>query len=317
MITELRARCGDLPKLKLMDNNVLVSKNLREIVEDLLVLGYGRDQYTKTNPRRHRVIDFNQGLDASYINEESIDLLSKLNIKPMRIAFDRLQEKDDYERALRLARRYGFNEFSNYMLYNCYDTPRDLYDRIMINIKLNEEWQSKKKDNRGAVYSYPMRFAPIRPAKDASKKRDYTAMSEETNDYLYDAKWTKRFTRNIEVIKGAAHGAISPTPELARRAIGATYEEFITNLYMPEELLRNRNKYEKKLYKNDKKRSPGTGDIEKFRKFILRLLKEQSDIFLEFHEAIAHGSKEAVREYLTKCKNKEVAKWLNFYLQHH
>lgn len=315
MITELRARYGDKPKLKLMDNNVLASKRLGNIVEDLLILGYGRAQYTKTNPYRQRVIDFNQGLDASHINEESIKLLTKLNIKPMRIAFDRLQEKDVYEQALRLAHKYGFNEFSNYMLYNCHDTPRDLYERLMINIKLNVEWQSKKKENRGDVYSYPMRFAPIRPGKGESKKRDYAATkSEKNHDYLYDAKWTKRFTRNIEVIKGAAHGAISPTPELARRAIGATYEEFIANLYMPEELLRNRNKYEKKRYKNDKKRPPGTGDIEKFRKFILTLLKEQDAEFLEFHEAVSHDSKE-VREYLAECTNKEVKKWLNFYLQ--
>jgi len=315
MILEMRSRYGDLSKLKLMDNNVLVSNRLGDIVEDLLQLGYGRGQHTSDLPRRIRVIDFNQGLDASHIKEETLKLLSKLNIRPMRIAFDRLQEKDVYEHALRLAKEYGFTEFSNYMLYNCHDTPRDLYDRLIINIKLNKEWQAKNKKDRAAVYSYPMRFAPIRPIRGESKKRDYAVSnSAKGYDYLSQAKWTKRFTRNIEVIKGAAHGAISPTPELASRAIGATYEEFLTNLYMPEELLRNRNRYEKKLYPNDKKRTAGTGDIENFRKFIIKMLKTQNASFIEFHEAVSQGTKEAVREYMAKCTNKEVLKWLNFYL---
>jgi len=317
-IQEMRMRYGDLPKLKLMDNNVLVSKRLGDIVEDLLQLGYGREQYTKTSPKRLRLIDFNQGLDASHINDETLKLLSKLNIRPMRIAFDKLHEKDVYEQALRLAHQYGFTEFSNYMLYNCHDTPRDLYDRLIINIKLNEEWQSSKNKVRGAVYSYPMRFAPITPTRDESKNREYAASKPvEKYDYLKQAKWTKQFTRNIEVIKGAAHGAISPTPQLARRAIGATYEEFITNLYMPEELLRNRNKYEKKRYSNDKKREAGTGHIEKFRQFILKLLDKQNEKFVEFHNAVSQGSKPAIREYMNKCidkKDKEVIEWLKFYI---
>ena len=65
MLRELRNKYGDKPRLKLMDNNVLASSRLGQIVEDLLDLGYGRGQYTNTNPKSLRVIDFNQGLDAS------------------------------------------------------------------------------------------------------------------------------------------------------------------------------------------------------------------------------------------------------------
>lgn len=316
MVNAMRARYGDKPKLKLMDNNVLASPRLGDIVEDLLQLGYGRNQFTNTTPRKQRVIDYNQGLDASFINQESIKLLAKLNIKPMRIAFDRLHEKEVYERAIRLAYENGFREFSNYMLYNCNDTPRDLYERLMVNVHLNEEWQAKEKEGRAAIYSYPMRFAPIRPTLGESKKRDYMPPSADAPkwDDINKTPWTKRFTRNIEVIKGAAHGAISPTPQLARRAIGASCEEFIANLYMPEELLRNRNKYEKKRYSNDKKRPQGTGDVENFRKFIINLFNNNSDEFLKFHKAVSQGTNEAIREYKAKCKNKEVIKWLEFYL---
>ena len=134
-------------------------------------------------------------------------------------------------------------------------------------------------------------------------------------DYLRNAQWTKRFTRNIEIIKGAAHGAISPTPSLALRAIGATYEEFIANLYMPEELLRNRNKYETQIYAYDPDRTPGTGHVERFRDFILRLLDKQDDVFFEFHEAVSPCSKETTKQAFKACKNDEVREWLSWYLK--
>lgn len=163
-----------------------------------------------------------------------------------------------------------------------------------------------------------MRFAPIKddsPEK-RNRSRDYVPPKPSRDiDYLNDAQWTKRFTRNIEIIKGAAHGAISPTPSLALRAIGETYEEFITNLYMPEELLRNRDKYEARIYPNKPDRKPGTGDIEKFREFIMRLLSKQDKVFFEFHEAVSPCTKEATRKAFKTCSNKEVREWLMWYLK--
>jgi len=52
-----------------MDNNVLASSHLEKIVDDLVSLGFGRDQFTDTNPKRQRVIDFNQGLDARHVTK--------------------------------------------------------------------------------------------------------------------------------------------------------------------------------------------------------------------------------------------------------
>lgn len=169
-----------------------------------------------------------------------------------------------------------------------------------------------------AIYSYPMRFAPIKDdsPEHLNRSRDYVPPKPERSiDYLQDARWTKRFTRNIEIIKGASHGAISPTPTLALRAIGETYEEFITNLYMPEELLRYRDKYEERIYPNNPERTPGTGDIEAFRKFILRLLSEQEESFFEFHDAVSPCAKEAVKQAFKSAKNDEVKKWLEWYLK--
>jgi len=265
-----------------------------------------------------RVIDFNQGLDATHITEKTIALIEKLNIRPMRIAFDRLAYRNNYEKAVRIAYKHGFKEFSNYMLYNEKDSPRDLHERLMINIRMNEEFRSGTGKASGIIYSYPMRFAPIRDnsPRHLNRKRDFSPASPDgPYDYFHDARWTKRFTRNIEVIKGAAHGAISPTPSLASRAIGKDYEEFIANLYMPEELLRNRNKYEERIYPFEPERPSGTGDVERFREFILGLLNKQNEAFVEFHAAVAPGSKEAVKQALNTCKDNEVRKWLKWYLK--
>ena len=320
MIRSMRREHGDKLKLKLMDNNVLASFDLEKIVEDLIELGYGRNMVTNTYPPRERVIDFNQGLDASFLTEENMKLLAKLNIKPMRIAFDRIGEKDEYLRALKIAKKYGVRVFSNYMLYNYQDTPKDLYDRLIVNINLNRHWRNKKGKPTASIYSYPMRYAPI------DNTDSPTAISQENGIYvptrtanneevIYNGVfWTKRFVRSIEIMKGVAYGSISPTPSLARRTIGKTFKEFVANLYMPEELLRFRNKYERKLYKFEPKGEPGTGDIEGFREFISKLLKAKGKRFAAFHSAVSKNSKKAIRESLQDSKDGKLKKWLDYYL---
>jgi hypothetical protein len=318
MIKELRSKYGDKPRLKLMDNNILASQRLEQIVMDLLALGYGKNQFTDTNPKKQRVVDFNQGLDASYINQITMSLLSALNIRPMRVAFDNIKEKEIYITAVETARQHGVKEFSNYMLYNWRDAPKDLYERLLINIRLNKKWGRGTKRSSAAIYSYPMRYAPIRSRNpmESNRSRDYIpGRIHEKHDFIGSAVWTKRFTRNVEIMKGAASGAISPTPALARRTIGKTYKEFIANLYMPEELLRNRNKHEKKVYRHEPKRPPGTGKVEEFRKFILDLLKTRSQEAMDFHNAVSQNTTESIKEYHSRCINNEVNKWLKFYIK--
>jgi hypothetical protein len=214
-----------------------------------------------------------------------------------------------------MAHKYGLTEFSNYMLYNWKDTPKDLYDRIKINIELNEKMQ-KDKTKRGAIYSYPMRYAPIdeKRGEAANRRRDYvTSVPIESTNWSQDPAWTKRFVRNIEIMKGAANGAISPTPTLARRTVGDTFEEFIQNLYMPEELLRNRNKHERKVYARGVQRR-GSGKVEEFRDFISDLLNKRDSRFIFFHEAVSENNVKKIREYLSKCNDPEIKKWLKMYL---
>ena len=311
MIKKLRREYGDKPKLKLMDNNVLASHYLKKIVNDLIELGYGKNSYTNSEKRKERVIDFNQGLDASFITEEKMKLLAELNIKPMRIAFDRIGEKEEYINAVEIAKKYGVKSFSNYMLYNFMDSPKELYERLMVNIEFNEKWR-KGSESRANIYSYPMRYAPIdsTDSPTAISQENGVGIPQKANESSVGSYngvfWTKRFIRNIEIMKGVAHGSISPTPSLARRTIGETYNEFLANLYMPEELLRNRNVYEKKVYENEPKRKQGTGDVEKFRSFIRKLLRIKDRRFLEFHNVVAKNSKRAIRDYMETCKDKTI-----------
>ncbi len=318
-IKALRDEYGDKPKLKLMDNNVLASDQLEQIIDDLVELGYGRGKFTETKPKRNRVVDFNQGLDASFLDEARMRLLEKLNIKPMRIAFDRAIERDVYVKALGIAKEHGVQEFSNYMLYNWRDTPHDLYARLVVNIEMNEKWGKGNNGQAEAeIYSYPMRFAPINDelGTHANRKRDVrSTVANNDRNWLKDAVWTPRFVRNIEIMKGAAHGCISPTPTLAWRTIGQSYEEFLANLYMPEELLRNRNKHETRVYKHEPLREPGTGLIEGFRSFISKLLKANDSRFQIFHAAVSGNSSEQVRRAIGICKDKEMNKWLQLYLK--
>ena len=91
-------------------------------------------------------------------------LLSQLPIMPMRIAFDRLALRNPYERAIRLAVKYGIRDLSNYILFNYDDTPEELWHRLKINQDLNIELQIK-------IYSFPMKFVPM--CGEESKNRTY------------------------------------------------------------------------------------------------------------------------------------------------
>lgn len=318
VIQKLRDTYGDKSRLKLMDNNVLASPDLESIVDDLVTLGYDRDRWTDSIPKKQRVIDFNQGLDARHISKKTMSLLKRLNIRPMRVAFDNVKDKKVYVKAVELAQKEGVKDFSNYMLYNWKDTPRDLYERLSVNIELNEKWGKGTNSPDAWIYSYPMRYAPIvsRYADESNHDRDYVpAEPDVRDDFLNAPFWTKRFTRNIEIMKGAASGAISPTPTLAWRTIGKAFEEFVSNLYMPEELLRNRNKHEKKVYEYEPSRPPGTGKVEEFRTFLLKLFKKNPDEARRFHCAVSENSSAAIRKYLFECENEEVKAWLNYYLK--
>ena len=106
-----------------------------------------------------RRVDFNQGVDARLINKVNIAELSRLEIKPLRIAFDDIKFENEYRRAVWLAADAGIKTLSYYILYNYRDTPRDFYRRLRNNIELNSEFKAKRYKTR--IWSFPMRYSPV------------------------------------------------------------------------------------------------------------------------------------------------------------
>ena len=133
-IEEIKKRYGEKCHLVLFDNNVLASKRLDDIVNDLKELGFEKGsmyEYKKNGRtiKKQRHVDFNQGIDARLMTIKKTKLLAELAIHPLRIAFDDLKFKDLYIKKVQLAAKYGIHHLSNYILYNFNDTPRDLWKR--------------------------------------------------------------------------------------------------------------------------------------------------------------------------------------------
>ena len=52
------------------------------------------------------------------LTEEKVKKLSELAIRPARIAFDHIEDKETYIKAVKRCAKYGINYMSNYVLYN-------------------------------------------------------------------------------------------------------------------------------------------------------------------------------------------------------
>lgn len=173
----------------------------------------------------NRYVDFNQGIDGRYMNEENVKLLSQINLRPLRIAFDYIGMKEKYINAVELAAKNGFRFLSNYILYNFNDKPEDLYNRLKINIDLNKKFNLE-------IFSFPMKYVPL--------------FGEESKDRKYiGPKWNKKFLRAINCILNATKGIVAPGNSFFNVAFGKSIQEFNEILYMPETFILYRNKFKK------------------------------------------------------------------------
>jgi hypothetical protein len=223
-------------KLLLMDNNVLKSPCFDKIVEEIKQLGFEK------NNSHNRTVDFNQGLDAKFLTEEKAKKLGELAIKPARIAFDHIEERDVYKEAIKKCAKYGIKHFSNYMLYNgksfsakgnTYeaDAPEDLYTRLEVTMNLQESInENRNKEEEIRIYSFPMKFVPI-----GDKNRDFVG-----------EKWNKKFLRAIQVMLLPSQGVGVVSEEFFRKAFGENLEKYKRNLKMPESILMSRGKFLKR-----------------------------------------------------------------------
>jgi len=196
--------------LLLLDNNVLASPEFPRIIEEIKECGFYKGAKFKG---RLRYVDFNQGVDVRLLTDEKMRLLSEIAINPLRIAFDHIELKDIYIEKIRLAHKYGIKRLSNFILYNFNDTPEDFYERLRINIELNEELGLH-------IFSFPMRFIPL----DAKRR-----------GYVDNPHWTKKQLRGIQCILHATHGVVGPRREFFEKAFGKNAEEFKYIIEQPEE----------------------------------------------------------------------------------
>ena len=226
VVRGIEARYGPKRDLILMDNNVVASARFKDIIAEIRDLGFHAGAMLKRPDMRvaaKRRVDFNQGVDARILCRDPMFLreLATICLKPLRIAFDHLGVRKPYEQAVRMAHDAGLDDLSNYMLYNFRDGPEDLFQRMRLNVALNEELGVR-------IWSFPMRYQP----------------TDRPDRGHIGPKWTRYELRSMQTILQATHGVVSGSPEFFKRAFGDTVSEYRDLLLTPHDFLFNREWYE-------------------------------------------------------------------------
>lgn len=232
-IEEIDKRYGPKKDLLLLDNNVLASDNFKDIIADIKKAGFEKGaKYSYTGKwgqkvSARRVVDFNQGLDLRLLDDEKMALLSEIAINPLRIAFDDISYTDSYVSKIHIAAKYGLKYLSNYILYNFKDRPEDFYERLKINVQLNEELGL-------SIFSFPMRYIDLH-----SKDRHATTPGN------LGEHWNIKYLRAIQCILVKTRGIVGTKLDYFEAAFGTSLDEYRKILLMPEDYIVNRRSHER------------------------------------------------------------------------
>ena len=233
---------GEKKDLVFMDNNVVASPQFKQIVDEVIGLGFHKGAtISKRGVPVQRRVDFNQGVDARILCKDPMYLrqLSRICLSPLRIAFDHWGLRKVYETSIRIAAGYGLTDLSNYMLYNFKDDPRDLFERMRLNVALNEELNIR-------IFSFPMRYQPV----------DMIDRSH------IGGQWSRYQLRSMQVILQATHGIVSGAPDYFKQAFGDSFEDFSELLLRPHHMVFNRMWFE---------RGPGRAEFDEYHAAIRHL----------------------------------------------
>ncbi len=285
IVREIERRYGIKKDLTFMDNNITASSKLKDIMDEVVDLGFGRGAtLTRRGVAIQRRVDFNQGVDARELakNPELMKQLARVCVSPLRIAFDHLGCRDDYETAVRQAEANGLKNLSNYMLYNFKEPPSDLFARMDLNVRLNEELGIR-------IFSFPMRYQPVNLVD-----RSHVG-----------PKWTRYQLRSIQVILQATHGIVSGTPDFFREAFGSTAVEFMDLLLRPHHMIFNRFWYK-----------PGGGGEAEFAEFQAAFGKLSPSQKTEMPHLVwqPKRTRELLREQFSQTKDDVLRRVLEFYI---
>ena len=235
-ITEIDRIYGERRDLLLMDNNVLRSNQFDHIINDILEAGFEKGASyinPKTGKRVSRYVDFNQGLDANLLTPAKAYRLGEIALRPARIAFDHIEDRKTYERAIRLCAENGITELSNYTLYNSEDfggkgksyhadTPEDLYNRMRITLDLKEDINlTLADDQKVSAFSFPMRYIPL-----SAQKRGYVG-----------SKWNHKFLRAVQCMLIPTQGKGVGNRSFFEADFGSDAQTFVRHLCMPDKLI--------------------------------------------------------------------------------
>lgn len=206
-IQMINDKYGEKKDLLLLDNNVLASPKFDKIIDEIKEIGFQKGAKLNSSLRN---VDFNQGLDLRLLTKAKMKRLAEVATYPLRIAFDHIGLKEKYIEKIEWAAEHGFRRLSNYILYNYEDTPEDFYERLRINVELNEKLGTQ-------IYSFPMKYIPV-----TKKDRNFVGKH-----------WTPKYLRSIQCILQATHGVVSPRKEFFEAAFGRSVKEFKKLLIMP------------------------------------------------------------------------------------
>jgi hypothetical protein len=275
---------GPKKDLILMDNNVVASPRFKEIIAEIRDLGFtpgAKLQRPNERVASQRRVDFNQGVDARILCKDKFYLreLSTIALRPLRIAFDHLGLKAPYEMAVRFAHEFDLTELSNYMLYNFHDSPADLFERMRLNVTLNEELGVR-------IWSFPMRYQP-------TNRPDRGHVGE---------KWRRYQLRSMQIILQATHGVVSGEPDFFKRAFGDTVEDYQGILMLPHDYIFNRDWYE---------RFGGRAELDEYR-MVARMLDEGDRA--ELLELLSGSDPRDFAKLHTRTANSRLRAILPFYV---
>lgn len=225
LVEAVTERYGEKKDLVLMDNNITASARYKNVIAEIRDLGFTPGAKLIRDGRRpvKRRVDFNQGVDARILAKSDMFLreMSTICISPLRIAFDHIGVRRVYEKSIRMAADNHITSLSNYMLYNFMDTPTDLYQRMRLNIDLNEMLGIR-------IWSFPMRYQPV-----TLKDRSHVGRN-----------WNRYYLRSFQLMLQATQGVVSGSPSFFLRAYGESAEQFERLLRLPHAFIFHREYFE-------------------------------------------------------------------------
>ena len=225
LVKGVKERYGEKKDLVLMDNNITASARFKEVIAEIRDLGFTPGAKLSRDGQQpvKRRVDFNQGVDARILAQSGMFLreMATVCISPLRIAFDHIGVRKVYEKSIRMAAENEITSLSNYMLYNFMDSARDLYQRMRLNIDLNEELGIR-------IWSFPMRYQPV-----TLKDRSHVGKN-----------WNRYYLRSFQLMLQATRGVVSGSPPFFLRAYGENSEEFERLLRLPHAFIFHREYFE-------------------------------------------------------------------------